>query len=37
MNGKVMKQKNRRLRKSEENIRGLRQIFAWTSNEIHRG
>ena len=28
--------KNRRIRKSEEKIKGLRQILAWTWNEIHR-
>ena len=27
---------NRRIRKSEEKIKGLRQILAWTSNEIYR-
>ena len=29
-------QKNRRIRKSEEKIKELRQIIAWTANEIHR-
>ena len=28
--------KNRRIRKSEEKTKGLRQTLAWTSNEIHR-
>ena len=26
---------NRRIRKSEEKIKGFRQILAWTLNEIH--
>ena len=29
-------QRNRRIRKSEEKIKELRQIIAWTANEIHR-
>ena len=29
-------QKNRRIRKSEEKMKELRQIIAWTANEIHR-
>ena len=29
-------QKNRRIRKIEEKIKELRQIIAWTTNEIHR-
>ena len=29
-------QKNRRIRKSEKKIKEMRQIIAWTANEIHR-